>query len=63
MEEVLMAMHEDAIHRFNNTNPSAQLYWNGRAQAITDILALIRHDKQVQAYYTQKPGGGDEAAA
>lgn len=63
MEEVLMAMHEDAIHRFNHSNTSSQLYWNGRAQAITDILALIRHDKQVQAYYTQQPGGGDEAAA
>jgi len=61
-EHVLMAMHEDAIHKFNTTNTSQQLFWNGRASAITDILALLRAD-QVRKDYNSIVGGGDEAAA
>ena len=66
MEEILSAMHEDAMHNYCNSSREDMLFWNGRMQALTDVLRMIHHDKQVQAYHRvdlSVVGGGDEAAA
>ena len=66
MEEVINAMHEEAMHGYCNSDPDEMLFWNGRMQALADVLRMMSHDRQVQAYHRSELsflGGGDEAAA
>ena len=46
MKDVIEAMHTQCLHgQANSREHHEQLFWSGRASALTDLMALLHHDE------------------
>lgn len=58
-EELLVAveaMHVEAIHNFNNSNLPTQMFWNGYAIAIGEVMARIKPNNDPCPSISAHPG-------